>query len=114
MGKTPSRPHHRWRQVNYVLTFPADPAARDLALAVPAPHGRVLRGILGSANQINREPDRIAFLREQWHTSTEDGESAHVAGCAALLAVPIVGARVVDGTPAEAADFATRFIAAWK
>jgi adenosylhomocysteine nucleosidase len=99
---------------NYVLTFPADPAARDLALTITAPHGRVLRGILGSAHQINREPDRVAFLREQWHTSTEDGESAHIAGCAALLGVPIIGARVVDGGPADAADFAARFIAAWK
>lgn len=99
---------------NYVLTFPADPAAAQLALTLQAKSGRVVSGVLGSAHQINREADRIAFLRAQWHTSTEDPESAHIAGCAALLGVPVVGVRVVDGSPADAAEFALQFLAARK
>ncbi|HVU25390.1 MAG TPA: 5'-methylthioadenosine/S-adenosylhomocysteine nucleosidase [Opitutus sp.] len=97
-----------------VFTFPADPAAITVALALAAPHGRVLRGVLGSANQINREADRIAWLHTHWGTSTEDGESAAIAGCAALFGVPVTGARVVSGSPADAAAFALKFVEAWK
>lgn len=89
-------------------TFPADRAAAAIALNLKSPRGRVVAGVLGSANQVNREADRIAWLRSTWHTSTEDGVSAHVAGCATLLRVPVVGFCVVDGTGADAAEFCLR------
>ena len=95
-------------------SFPADHAALELALNLAVPRGRVVAGVLGSANQINREVDRIAWLREQWHSSTEDNESAHVAGCAVLFGVPVVGFRVVAGRPEEVAEFALRFVKAWR
>ncbi len=115
----------QWQQLPHLLmtageketpamTFPADAPALSVALALTSPHGRVLRGVLGSANQVNREADRVAWLHTMWHTSTEDGESAHIAGCAALLGVPVLGVRVVDGTAADAADFARRFVEAWR
>jgi adenosylhomocysteine nucleosidase len=94
-------------------TFPADTRAAAIALALKPARGRVLSGVLGSANQVNREADRVAWLHGTWHTSTEDGESAHIAGCAALLGIPVVGVRVVDGTAAQAADFALNFVEAW-
>jgi len=93
-------------------TFPADSSAATIALAVKPAHGRVVSGVLGSANQINREPDRVAWLNATWHTSTEDGVSAHVAGCAALQSVPVIGACVVDGTASDAADFALLLVEA--
>jgi adenosylhomocysteine nucleosidase len=93
--------------------FPADTRASSIALALKPTRGRVVSGVLGSANQVNREADRVAWLHATWHTSTEDGESAHIAGCAALLGIPVIGMRVVDGTDAEAADFALRFVEAW-
>lgn len=98
----------------YTDSFPADANAVAVALKLPPVRGRVVAGVLGSSNQVNREVDRIAWLRAQWQTSTEDGESAHVAGCAVLLGVPVVGFRVVAGTPAEAAAFALVFVEAWK
>ena len=67
------------------LSFPADAAALALARTLTPTQGRVIAGTLGSANQVNREADRIAWLRTQWGTSTEDGESAHVAGVGKLL-----------------------------
>lgn len=93
-----------------VESFPADQAAAKVALAVKPARGRVVSGVLGSAHQINREADRIAWLRAKWQTSTEDGVSAHVAGCAALFSVPVVGVCIVDGTANEAADFALRLV----
>lgn len=95
-------------------SFPADASALKVALALEAPSGRVLAGVLGSANQVNREVDRIAWIREHFHTSCEDGESAHVAGCAELLGVPVIGMRVIEGTDAAAASFALQFVEAWK
>lgn len=95
---------------NYLETFPADRAAVSVALKLKGQRGRVGSGVLGSANQINREADRIAWLRTQWGTSCEDGESAHVAGCALLLGVPVVGLRVIDGREGEAAALVLQFL----
>jgi adenosylhomocysteine nucleosidase len=94
--------------------FAADPHARSLALTLNSAKQHVIAGVLGSASQINREADRIAYLRSQWHTSTEDGDSAHVAGCATLFSTPVIGACVVNGTAEAAADFALQFVAIWK
>jgi hypothetical protein len=74
----------------------------------------LVAGVVVSAPQINREADRIAYLHQLWKTSTEDTESAHVAGCASLLGVPVVGLRVIDGTPGEAAALAIQFLEGWK
>ncbi len=94
--------------------FVADPTALAIARDLKPAEGRVVGGTLGSAHQVNREADRIAWLREKWKTSTEDGESAHVAGTAALFGVPVIGLRVVDGTPAAATALALSFVEAWK
>ena len=92
----------------------ADPGAMAAIARLPLAKGRIIAGVLGSANQVNREADRIAWLREHWGTSCEDGESAHVALCARLLAVPVVGWRVIDGASGEAAALVPPFLEAWK
>ena len=89
-----------------------DPLA--VARTLAAPHGRVVVGVPGSAHQVNREVDRIAWIREKWGTSSEDGESAHIAGCAALLGVPVTALRVIDGSEADAATMALEFLEAVK
>lgn len=94
--------------------FPADRSALALALTLHPARGRIVVGVLGSASQINREADRIAWLRQHWGTRCEDGESAHIAGCAELLGVPAFGLRIIDGTDAEAAALALQFVKAWK
>lgn len=88
---------------NRLERFPADGAALTAAQKLTAARGRLVTGVLGSANQVNREADRIEWLHAKWGTSCEDGESAHVAGCALLLGVPAIGVRVIDGTDGEAA-----------
>ena len=90
--------------------FPADATILTAALELSAPRGRVRPGVLGSAHQVNREADRIAFLHTQWGTDTEDGESAHVAGCALLFGVPAFGLRVIDGQPGEAASLVLKLV----
>ena len=115
----------RWKVLPHLLAtpgeketpttfFPADRAAREVALKLNLPGVRVLPGVLGSAHQVNREADRVAWIREQWQTSTEDGDSAHVAGVALLLGIPVVGLRIVEGSAAQSADLVLRFVEAWK
>jgi adenosylhomocysteine nucleosidase len=96
------------------MAFPADAAALVLARRLHPVRGRIVVGVIGSAGQVNREADRIAWLRTQWGTSCEDGESAQVAGCAALLGVPATGWRVIDGADGEAAALVVPFLEAWK
>ena len=97
-------------QENYLPRFPADPAALAAAQKLTVARGRLVTGVLGSANQVNREADRLAYLRAQWGTSCEDGESAHIAGCALLLRTPVIGLRVIDGTDGEAAALVVKLL----
>lgn len=99
---------------NRIADFPADQAALAVAKKLTAPRGRIVTGVLGSAHQVNREADRIAWIRTQWGTSSEDAESAHVAGCALLLRVPAIGLRVIDGADGEAAALVAQFLEARK
>lgn len=101
-------------QEKYLSSFPAHAPSLAVALRLTNPHGRIVAGVLGSANQVNREVDRIATLRSQWNTSCEDLESAHIAGCALLLGVPVIGLRVIDGTDGEAAALVTQFLGGLK
>jgi nucleoside phosphorylase len=94
--------------------FKADEKALAVAKTLGSPRGKLVVGAPGSANQVNREADRVAYVRKLWDTSSEDGESAHVAGCAQLLGVPAIGLRIIDGGEGEAAGVAIKFLEAWK
>lgn len=85
-----------------------------MAKTLTAPRGKLTVGVLGSSAQVNREVDRVAWIRTQWGTSSEDGESAHIAGCAQLLGVPVIGLRVIDGADGEAARVTLNFLERWK
>jgi len=98
----------------YQDDFPADATALATAQKIKPARGKLVTGALGSAYQVNREADRIAWIHQTWHTSSEDAESAHIAGCAHLLGVPVIGIRVIEGTPAEAAALAAQFLEEWK
>ncbi len=100
-------PHEEER---YQMDFPADATALARAEKLKPARGKLVTGKFGSANQINREADRIAWIRKTWGTSCEDAESAHIAGCALLLGVPVVGIRVIGGTPEESAALAAQFL----
>lgn len=97
-----------------MMAFSADANALATVRKLSAPRGRMVVGVLGSANQVNREADRIAWLRKTWGTSCEDGESAHVGGCALLFKTPAIGLRVIDGREGEAAALVQKFLEAWK
>jgi len=112
--KLPHAPMTPGELEKYQTDFPADAPALAVAQKLTPARGRLVTGVLGSANQVNREADRIAYLHTQWGTSCEDGESAHVAGCALQLGTPVFGLRVIDGTEGEAAALVVQLLEALK
>jgi len=76
--------------------FPGDPAAMEAALAVPNPRGRVVKGIIGSAFEFNREVDRLIWMRKTYGVLSEDMESAFAAGTAAGFKVPFLAVRIIS------------------
>ena len=56
--------------------FPGDQAAVEAALRVPNPRGRVVRGIIGTAFEFNREVDRLVWMNKTYGVVSEDMESA--------------------------------------
>lgn len=112
--RLPHAPMTPGEKEQYQDDFPAGATALATAQKLKPARGKLVTGALGSAHQVNREADRIAWIHKTWHTSTEDAESAHIAGCAQLLGVPVIGIRVIEGTPAESAALAVQFLEGWK
>ena len=83
-------------EVSQYAAFPGDPAWVARAAAQPYQHGRVVKGVIGSAYEYNREIDRILWLRKTFGSDTEDMESAYAAGTALAMQTPFVAIRIVS------------------
>jgi adenosylhomocysteine nucleosidase len=58
--------------------------------------GRVVEGVIGSADVWNSEIDRILRFHEQYGTAVEEMETASAAQIAALNEIPFLGIRVLS------------------
>lgn len=58
--------------------------------------GNVVEGVIGSADEWNKENDRIAWLHETLNTSCEEMETAAAAQVAATYNVPFLGIRILS------------------
>lgn len=78
--------------------FQADEGLLNAAQQVKSTYtqGKVVEGVIGSADVWNNELDRIAFFRETYGTVTEEMEGASVAQVATQFAVPFLALRVVS------------------
>jgi adenosylhomocysteine nucleosidase len=79
--------------------------AKEAEIASPNPHGRVVKGIIGSAFEFNREVDRLSWIRKTDGVSSEDMESAFAAGTAAGFNTPFLAIRVISDSEFHAPDF---------
>jgi adenosylhomocysteine nucleosidase len=75
--------------------FPGDEAAIRVALRTPYPHGRVMKGVIGSAFEFNNEIDRINWLHRTYGQSSADMESVFAAGVARGLNTRFLAIRVI-------------------
>ena len=79
--------------------FPADAGLLAAARAAARSwSGRVVEGVLGSADQWNNELDRIALLHETLGTSAEEMETAAAAQICLSHGVPFLGVRVLSNS----------------
>ncbi|MCG8530793.1 MAG: 5'-methylthioadenosine/S-adenosylhomocysteine nucleosidase [Desulfovibrionales bacterium] len=77
-----------------------DAALLDTAKRVAGAHtkGQVVEGVIGSADQWNRELDRIRWIHEQYGTSVEEMETASAAQVARAYNVPFLGIRILSNS----------------
>ena len=61
-------------------------------------HGKVVKGVIGSADQWNRELDRIKWIHTTYKTSAEEMETASAAQVAEAYGIPFLGIRILSNT----------------
>jgi adenosylhomocysteine nucleosidase len=98
--------------------FPGDPDLVAAALSQPNEHGRVVKGIIGSAFEFNQEVDRLTWIHKKYDAVSEDMESAFAAGAALGLNTPFVAVRIISdsdfqntGVHPNAAEYCAKFVA---
>ncbi|CAI1556304.1 5'-methylthioadenosine/S-adenosylhomocysteine nucleosidase [Serratia ficaria] len=86
------------KNAHSIRQFPADGPLLAIAESVKGRYkqGRVVEGVIGSADVWNSELDRIRYFRDSYHTSVEEMETASAAQIAAAFNIPFVGIRVLS------------------
>ncbi|MCY6369380.1 5'-methylthioadenosine/S-adenosylhomocysteine nucleosidase [Clostridium ganghwense] len=67
--------------------------------------GKVVEGVIGSADQWNRELDRIKWINEKYGTSVEEMETASAAQIAKTYNVPFLGIRILSNSEVHNEDY---------
>lgn len=80
-----------------VESFPCDERLLAIAESVETTC-KIVRGVLGSADEWNNQIDRIALLRERYQTTSEDMESAAVAQLCLSYDIPFIGIRMISNS----------------
>jgi adenosylhomocysteine nucleosidase len=86
-------------------TFPGEPDALATVLGTPNPRGRVVKGVIGSAFEFNREIDRLVWVNKVYGAVSEDMESAFAAGAAAGFGVRFVAVRIISDSEFHSPEF---------
>jgi len=84
------------REITPFQKFPGDQEAVEIALTAPYKRGRLLKGVIGSAFEYNREIDRLNWVRKTFGAISEDMESAFSAGVAVGFKTPFVAIRIIS------------------
>jgi adenosylhomocysteine nucleosidase len=106
----------RWSQIQHRLrldgkeqvafkNFSGDKDALKTAMDTPYKRGRVVKGIIGSAFEFNKEIDRIVWVRKIFDTASEDMESAFAAGTAAGFKTRFLAIRIISNSEFSSPKF---------
>jgi len=68
-------------------------------------HGNVVTGVIASADEWNRELDRIKWVHETFNSSVEEMETASAAQVAEAYQIPFLGIRILFNNEIHAEDF---------
>ena len=98
------RPGEGWKERAFLDSDPwLLQAARQAARGWQG--GRVEEGTIASADQWNREADRILWLWENWGSWAEDMETYAAAQVAAAWGVPFLGVRILSNHELHQEDY---------
>ncbi|MDX2029332.1 MAG: 5'-methylthioadenosine/S-adenosylhomocysteine nucleosidase [Blastocatellia bacterium] len=86
-------------------SFPGDPEAMRFALDTPYKRGRVVKGVIGTAFEFNKEIDRLVWVRKTYGASSEDMESAYAAGAAVGFKTRFLAIRIISDSEFNAPEF---------
>lgn len=80
--------------------FESDPQLVDIAQRVNKKytHGKIVEGTVGTADEWNRELDRIKWIHENYGTSVEEMETASVAQVARAYNIPFLSIRILSNS----------------
>jgi len=79
-------------------SFAADAALLRAALEVPYAGGKLVQGVVGSADQWNREVDKLLWAHEVYGIDSEDMESASVHQVAHINDIPFLAIRIISNS----------------
>lgn len=85
--------------------FSSNEALMKQAEALPFKYGKVVRGIIGTADQWNRELERIHHLHKTFNTSVEEMESVASAQVASAFRIPFIAVRILSNAEEHQEDF---------
>ncbi|MBE1273527.1 5'-methylthioadenosine/S-adenosylhomocysteine nucleosidase [Enterovibrio baiacu] len=87
--------------------FAADPTLLEHTLAQRDryKHGNVVKGVIGTADEWNRELDRINWFHNTLGTSVEEMETSAAALVAEAYKVPFISIRILSNTDQHQQDF---------
>lgn len=86
-------------------SFYGDKDLVETAMNTEYKNGKLVEGVIGSADQWNRELDRISELHTKFGTSVEEMETVAVAQMAEVYNIPFVGVRVLSNTDVHGEEF---------
>lgn len=101
----------RLRENGEIVThhaFTADTDLLEKALAITDRYtkGQVVLGTIGSADEWNREVDRINWFHQTYQTSVEEMETSAAALVAQAYQIPFIGIRVLSNSELHNQEFA--------
>ncbi|MGL6169397.1 MAG: 5'-methylthioadenosine/S-adenosylhomocysteine nucleosidase, partial [Fusobacteriaceae bacterium] len=85
--------------------FYSDKKLLEIAKKTEYKKGNLVLGVIGSADQWNRELERIKYLNEKFNTSAEEMETVAVAQVAKAYKIPFIGIRILSNTEVHNEDF---------
>jgi adenosylhomocysteine nucleosidase len=86
-------------------SFTTDPELLARASEVPYAGGELFRGVVGSADQWNREIDKLLWAHEVFGIDSEDMETAAVHQVAYISGIPVLAVRIISNSEYHDEEF---------
>ncbi|MBW5377799.1 5'-methylthioadenosine nucleosidase [Brachyspira pilosicoli] len=87
------------------MAFHSDSDLVNIAKTINYTNGKVVEGTIGSADQWNRELERINMIHNKYNTSAEEMETVAAAQVAKAFNIPFIGIRILSNTDLHNEDF---------